>query len=67
MMNIKEASLINWWFMIVNVERYKLLSKNELIYLPSGTDIFKKLVDCIRSIKEELIKVKPQECSVKCG
>ena len=44
--------------------KIQVTSKNELIYLPSGTDIFKKLVDCIRNIKEELIKVKPQECSV---
>ncbi len=44
--------------------KIQVTHKNELIYLPSGTDIFKKLVDCIRSIKEELIKVKPQECSV---
>ena len=44
--------------------KMQVINKNELIYLPNGTDIFKKLVDCIRSIKEELIKVKPQECSV---
>ena len=41
--------------------KIQVTDENELIYLPNGTDIFKKLINCINEIKTEIQKVKPQK------
>ncbi|MEZ4872700.1 MAG: hypothetical protein R2827_10795 [Bdellovibrionales bacterium] len=38
--------------------------KNELIYLPYGTDVFKKLIDCIVEVKKQIEALKPKEISI---
>ena len=44
--------------------KIQVTDKNELIYLPNGMDIFKKLVDCLREVKKEIEKEKPQEITI---
>ena len=44
--------------------KIQVTDKNELIYLPSGMDIFKKLIDCFGEVKKEIEKLKPQEAKL---
>ncbi len=44
--------------------KIQVTDKNELIYLPSGTDIFKKIIDCIIDVKSQLEIKKPQEVKI---
>lgn len=41
--------------------KIQVTDKNELIYLPHGTDIFKKLINLIIEVKKEIDKKKPTE------
>ena len=41
--------------------KIQVTDKNELIYLPHGTDIFKKLIELIVEIKKEVDKNRPKE------
>mgnify|MGYP001182460732 CR=1 FL=1 len=44
--------------------KIQVTDKNELIYLPSGTDIFKKIIDCISEVKNILSNEKPKEVKI---
>ena len=44
--------------------KIQVTDKNELIYLPNGADIFKKLIDCLKEVKKEIQNKQPQSTSI---
>lgn len=44
--------------------KIQVTDKNELIYLPNGTDIFKKLVELIGEVKQKLAELCPKETTL---
>lgn len=44
--------------------KIQVTEKNELIYLPNGTDLFKKVIDCLIEVREEIAKNKPSVVTI---